>query len=152
MTTAPGSFSTQIRIFSRNALADLELVHRKVALDLFSRIIMRTPVDTGRARGNWQVAMDKIPTGTLEREDPGQVNQGGVGASVAKTQAEQTVLSAPFITSIVLANNLPYIAVLEYGREDGTPGSRQAPAGMVRVTVTEFEQLVRKAGGEVRRA
>ncbi len=40
---------------------------------------------------------------------------------------------------IYLANSLPYIRRLEYG------WSKQAPAGMVRGTVGEFQQAIDKA-------
>ena len=38
-----------------------------------------------------------------------------------------------------LVNNLPYAVPLEYGH------SSQAPAGMVRVTIAEFQQIVEAA-------
>jgi len=144
-----GRFETRLRIFADKAMANVDLVFRKATFEIYSRVIMRTPVDTGRARGNWQTAADAYPTGVTLTDDKGSVNQSGRGNSVAKSAMESTVLSGPYQRKFVLLNNVPYIGVLEYGRESGAPGSMQAPAGMVRVTIAEFQALVEKAGGEV---
>ncbi len=151
MKGSASSFSADLTIFAQKAGADVDVAVRKIAFDVFSRVIMRTPVDTGRARGNWQLGFDIMPTGTVEKTDPGSVNQAGQGSSATKQDVQNLVLTASFTQRIYLVNNLPYIGVLEYGREDGRPGSRQAPNGMVRVTVSEFQDIVEKAGGEVHR-
>lgn len=82
--------------------ANAEDVFRALVLDIFSSIQIRTPVDTGRARGNWQVEFNGPQSATI-------------------------------------SNNLPYIERLENG------WSQQAPAGMVRVTLSEFERKLAKA-------
>ena len=76
-----------------------------LVMDMFRNIQIRTPVDTGRARGNWHVEFD----------------------------GEQ---------SATIYNNLPYMERLENG------WSKQAPAGMVRVTLTEFERKLKQAARE----
>lgn len=114
----------------------MDLVIRKVALELFQRVILRSPVDSGRFRGNWQVAIGNIPAGTLELED-----KTGT-ATVNKIQAATLGLKAGQI--IYLANNLPYAQRLEDGH------SGQAPAGMVALTAQEFRQIAEQIGVEVR--
>ena len=109
-------------------IAKIETAHRKIALDAFTRVILRSPVDTGRFRGNWQVAIGSVPTGTLELDD----KDGTV--VIGKVQAEALNLRAG--DSIYLVNNLPYAIPLEYGH------SSQSPQGMVRLTVQEFTPLV----------
>lgn len=109
-------------------IAKVETAHRKIALDAFTRVILRSPVDTGRFRGNWQVAIGSVPTGTLELDD----KDGTV--VIGKVQAEALNLRAG--DSIYLVNNLPYAIPLEYGH------SSQSPQGMVRLTVQEFTPLV----------
>jgi hypothetical protein len=79
-----------------------EQAFRALVLDIFRNIQIRTPVDTGRARGNWQVEFN----GTQEA---------------------------------TIYNNLPYIERLENG------WSQQAPAGFVRVTLSEFERKLNQA-------
>lgn len=130
-----GTFELDIARFVAKAKGNVDLVVRKISLDIFKRVIIKSPVDTGRFRGNWQVQIGSIPAGTLELED-----KSGT-ATVAKVTAETLGLKAGEI--IYLVNNLPYARRLEYGY------SKQAPSGMVRITLQEFPQIVRKTAAEV---
>lgn len=132
---ALGSFTLDIQRFVDKAKGNINLVVRKVALDLFSRVIEKSPVDTGRFKGNWQVAIGSIPAGTLE------LNDKDGSATISRVTAETLNLSAGQI--IYLVNNLAYARRLEFGY------SKQAPAGMVRITVTEYGAIVTDAVSEV---
>jgi hypothetical protein len=124
-------FTAQIAAFVEKAKGNVDLVVRKVALDMFSRVIQKSPVDTGRFKGNWQVAIGSIPAGTLQLDD-----KSGT-AAMAKVTAAALQLEAGQV--IYLVNNLPYAQALEYGH------SKQAPNGMVRLTVQEFNSVVDRA-------
>lgn len=128
-------FAVQIAAFVERAKGNIDLVVRKVALDLFTRVILKSPVLTGRFRGNWQVAIGSIPSGVLEIDDVDGT------ATIAKVQAVVLGLKAGDV--ITLGNSLDYALPLEYGH------SKQAPAGMVRITVEEFNSVVAKAASEV---
>lgn len=128
---ALGTFTLDIQRFVDKANGNINLVVRKVALDLFSRVIQKSPVDTGRFKGNWQVAIGSIPGGTLE------INDKDGGATIAQATATALGLKAGDI--IYLVNNLAYARKLEFG------WSKQAPAGMVRLTVSEFGAVVNDA-------
>lgn len=132
---ANNTFALNISRFVVKAKGNVELVIRKVSLDLFTRVVLKSPVDTGRFRGNWQVAIGAIPDGTLELFD-----KDGT-ATLSRVQADVLKLKAGDV--ITLANNLPYSIALEYGH------SKQAPQGMVRTTVQEYGGVVRKAANEV---
>lgn len=134
---ALGSFSLDIRRFVDKANENLDLVVRKISLELFHRVIVKTPVDTGRARANWQVAIGSIPAGTLELND-----KSGT-ATISRVTAATLALKAGDL--IYLVNNLEYARPLEYGH------SKQAPAGMVRLTLSEFQGVVNRAADEVSR-
>lgn len=132
---AIGSFEIDIARFVAKAKGNIDLVIRKIALDMFTRVILKSPVDTGRFRGNWQVAIESIPSGTLALDDKtGTATISKVTAVTLGLRAGQT---------ITLVNNLAYARALEYGH------SKQAPAGMVRLTLTEFGAVVTKAANEV---
>lgn len=131
-----GSFELDIARFVAKAKGNVDLVIRKVALDLFKRVIWKSPVDTGRFKGNWQVAIGAIPAGTLELKDTTEKGTMSV-ATLSRVQADMLDLKAGEI--IYLVNNLSYARRLEYGY------SKQAPAGMVRTTLSEFPQVVRTA-------
>lgn len=105
----------------------LDRMIRMLALEALSRIVLKTPVDTGRARGNWQVGINRPPKGEAERSDPG----GG-----GTIQAGQAALAnLPPYPIVYITNNLPYIERLEHGH------SGQAPQGMVGVTIEELRAL-----------
>ncbi len=128
-------FAEDIQAFADKTEERMNLAVRKIALELFSRVILKTPADTGRARANWQVAIGSVPAGTLELEDkPGT-------ATISAADAAASGLRAGDV--IYLANNLPYIQRLE----DGYSG--QAPAGMVGLTVQEFQQIADRVGLEL---
>lgn len=129
MTTGVLTFADQIRRFGEKAEMKQDQALRKVALDLFSRIIMRTPVKTGRLRGNWQATINKAAKGVVETK--------GAAAAIGTMQA--VILGADKPTVFYLTNNLPYVARIEY---DGH-SSKQAPKGMVRISVAEFEGILR---------
>lgn len=85
----------------------------------------------GRFRGNWQVTIGAAPAAALDRIDP-----NGSDTIAAAAAALASFKVGP---PIYIQNNLPYAIPLEYGH------STQAPQGMVRITVTEFEQIVAQA-------
>lgn len=128
------SFKLDITKFVEKAGDRADLVVRKVALDMLSGIVMKTPVDTGRARGHWGVGVNSITYGAgIDPSGGSTIAQGG--AVIQGAKAGDTVY---------LANNLPYIVRLEYGH------SKQAPQGMVRTTVDEFQAAVNRAATEAK--
>jgi hypothetical protein len=133
--SAGSLFTAQIAAFVEKANGNIDLVVRKVALEMFSRVIQKSPVDTGRFKGNWQVAIGSIPDGTLQLDD-----KAGT-ATMAKVTAVALQLEAGQV--IYLVNNLPYAQALEYGH------SKQAPQGMVRLTIAEFNAAVERAAQSV---
>jgi len=128
-------FADQMRAWERKTAAKMDLAVRKIALQMFTRIILKSPVDSGRFRGNWQLAIGSVPEGTLELND-----KTGT-ATIAKGAAIALGMNAGDI--VYFANNLPYAVPLEEGY------SQQAPAGMVALTVQEFQSIVRQIGLEL---
>ncbi|MBB1599481.1 HK97 gp10 family phage protein [Variovorax sp. UMC13] len=137
-----GTFSLQLAEFAKKAGDNASLVVQKVALDIFGRVVMRTPVDSGRARGNWQLTVGQAASGEVARDD--KASYGSPPSSSLQSSAAGALASFQLGPSIFIVNNLPYINRLEY---DGY--SKQAPAGMVRVSVVEFQGLVAKALAEL---
>lgn len=119
------SFSKDIRGFTSKATAAHDKITRAATLDLFSGVIKDTPVDTGRARGNWQTTVGSPAAGELERD--------GAAPALAEVNAN-TPPGAGQVT--LLTNNLPYIGELERG------SSKQAPEGMVRKNVDRVQRIV----------
>lgn len=124
----------------------VEEVVAGVTLELFSRVVMRTPVDTGRARANWVASHGAYAVREFVFTDS--------SGSSTLSRIQQVIEASPKYGTMYLANSLPYAAVLEYGlypnppKVDGgkTVGgySRQAPNGMVRVSIEEVQGILRE--------
>ena len=122
------SFALNIAAWCEKAKDRADLVVRKVALDIGSRVVLRSPVDTGRFRANWQYGVGQPNTAVLETVDPsGATSIGRITAGAA---------SARLGDIVYLSNSLPYALKLEAG------SSKQAPGGMVGLTVLEFQAAV----------
>lgn len=135
------TFALDISRFVKKAQGNIDLVQKKVMLDMGKRIIMRTPVDTGRARANWMFGISTPKQQTVTTVDKGPTTQDGRGASTTVTKFTSDLLSAGEIKdrSMFLTNSVEYILPLEYGY------SQQALGGMVRLTVAEFAGVVKDA-------
>lgn len=131
------SFTLDLSAWARQLDSNLDLVLQKVTIEILSRIIEKTPVDSGRARANWQVALNVVPGGY----DDNAFDKSG-GTAISKGQAE--AIKAQAEDSVYIINNLPYILKLEEG------SSTQAPSGMVTITVQEFTGIVAGAANNVR--
>lgn len=137
-------FSVPLAKLAEKMTLDLEAVVRKSTLEVFRGVVLKAPVDTGRFRANWNVSYGAVNMTTSE-----STNQGRADAEVQKA------LTLPVGGIVYLANSLPYARTLEYGLYPNPPKnptgktvggfSKQAPAGMVRITAMEFDEYVRKA-------
>lgn len=112
-----------------NRRIDIQI--RKSTIELFGSVIKMTPVDTGRAKGNWQCTVGTAASSEIDRDD------GSKKDSLSSSKAyEEVVKTVPRSGNVVwLANNLSYIRYLEYG------SSQQAPLGMVRVSLERFGSI-----------
>lgn len=157
-----GSFTADLERFRAKTVAKMHLVVRKVIVDVTTSLVMKSPVGDaeywiynrgtkekpdyvnylayrdpppgyvgGRFRGNWIFGTGNAPGGTSETID----KSGGLTInSVASAIPAEPAGDIHFVV-----NNLPYGKRLEDG------WSRQAPHGMVGLTVSEFNTIVRGA-------
>jgi len=135
-------FRTDLKRIVEKTKDKTNLFIRKLVLDLDRRVILKSPVDTGRFKANWQIGY-----GTPDIETVETLDKSG-SLTMAKHQAE--VSSKILAGSIIyITNSLPYAYRLEYG-DNGIPWSKQAPQGMVRITLAELNSAVQAIGAEVR--
>lgn len=188
-----GEFAAQVKAFRDTAEKRATLAVRKIAIELVTRIVERSPVGNpelwainqvavqyntevanfnialradpanlnkagrlkkgkklkdgmdlnappgyvgGRFRGNWLVAVGSPLIGEIDRVDP----SGNETLSAARASLQAFIAGTP----IFIQNNLPYGPRLEY-----ESWSKQAPAGMVRITVAEFQDIVKQVGASL---
>ena len=134
------SFSSDIKKFAEKAKIGYNDAVNISLLNVSRSIVFMTPVDEGRARGNWFASLSVYPTTT---SDSKAVNMSQVQA-VTENAAGKV---------FYLTNNLPYIGKLEYGGYPNPSGgdktingfSTQAPKGMVRISIENFEQGLKES-------
>lgn len=126
-------FSGVIKRFAAQSKEKETLVIRKIAIECFRRIILGTPVDTGRARGNWQASTGSPANGEVNALDP--TGAMAIAAMVSEVAAWTPKDDLPaFIT-----NNLPYIQRLNEG------WSKQAPAHFIEQVISDMGGIVEAA-------
>jgi|LWDU01.1.fsa_nt_gi hypothetical protein len=86
------------------------LEYKAYAFEIFSQIIQKTPVDTGRARANWNISAETPDYSTTKSTQPDLDLNLDVGD----------------FPNVYISNGLDYVADLEDGKS-----WRQAPAGII---------------------
>lgn len=103
----------------------------QTAVAVQQTVVLATPVDTGRARGNWQLNVGSRITDEIERLDQGGSATIAENATKAVTRREGQ--------NIFISNNVNYIGFLNEG------SSAQAPAGFVEMAVQAAVGVIRNA-------
>lgn len=130
-------FEQALKRFAKKVELDGATVTKRVAFDLFTRVIQKTPVDTGRARASWTIA---IGAPDLRIVPEGQYD-ASLATAIAKANAvlgSYGTTGRPILLPVYIANNLPYIQELEKG------SSQQAPQGMLAVSLMEVTNSLNK--------
>ena len=115
---------------------------RELVAELFASVTRKSPRDTGRFAANWNPSLG-APNYTYTDSTDANGTLGRIEDFAAK------VYLGDDGAELYLSNGLPYAAVLEYGLYPDPPKggagkttggySTQAPQGMIRVTVAEFQ-------------
>jgi hypothetical protein len=148
------AFNRQLdQYIGRDVEREAQKLHRIVSIEALKRVVLKSPTDTGRFRGGWQLTVGQPSTSSPLRTD----RAGG-----ATISAGISALSALRPYSVVwIVNNTIYGEVLELGgfvpkdpgpSKDPRPTRKgkvlvrggysvQAPQGMVRVTVQELRGI-----------
>ena len=109
---------------------------RMVPLQLTASMVGRSPVDTGRFKNNWFAGIGHInSTTTTDTDSSGQGSINRVNTTVGEFVPGQR---------IYITNSLPYAIPLEHGH------SKQAPQGMVMITVNEFVSKVEALAKQIK--
>ncbi len=140
-------WSLDLTEYAKKKQVEIKEVRKAYAFALYSSIVKKTPVDTGRARGNWNVSVGSPDTSTTE-------------TTQQKYNSKESIPTPNGDESIFISNNLDYIEKLEYGGYPNPPKggsgktvngfSKQAPNGMVGVTLANNENIFNAAVRSVR--
>ena len=151
------TFSSDIKAFAEKTNRDIKDVRAYAAITIFGDIIKATPVGNaqywapvngkpakappgytgGRLRGNWQASVNSpIDTSIANIDANGGETINKMTAVVTAAKGEDT---------IYMTNNLPYAQRIEYGYS-----SKQRPMGMVRVSITGWNNTIKTALQELK--
>ena len=139
------SFTTDLQAFAKKAGTRADLVVKRVVAGVAESIIEMSPVGDGsywkhpppkgyvggRFRANWDYGFNAPPGKQFDVVDK--------TAATSINRILSGFSGKPTVGIHYIANNLPYAIRLENG------WSRQAPVGMVSVTVARFQSIVRGA-------
>lgn len=114
---------------------DMDKTVRAATILAAQKVVMRTPVDTGRLRANWQFTSNAPGNTTTDATDKGLAVLANMTAQIqASAVGGKTYIS----------NSLPYAQRIEYEGYSKV----KAPQGMVRISLAEMpaaiEQLVKQ--------
>jgi hypothetical protein len=127
-------FSRQLSQLSHYVDGNIERVIRKACIDLYRRIVERTPIYTGLAKISWGLSTTGYAPEYGEDFEPTYNEILNI--------VERNVRDFRFTVNdnmVTIVNNLEYIEYLESG------SSRQAPTGMVAISLAEFNAHFREA-------
>jgi hypothetical protein len=124
-------FADKISQFAEKTNVRASVIFRKIGLSVAASLIQKSPVDTGRFRGNWMLGIGQPDSQTIEITD--------VDGNQSQARIANGIQNVFLGDAIYITNALPYAIPLEYG------WSKQAPNGMVRLTVAEWSSHVGNA-------
>lgn len=158
-------FVATVEKFTTNTETAMLLVKRGVAKEMFKRIIERTPIwfdgdpnhPPGQTRGNWSASQSRPSESVLQRTDKsGEATIAAMEKVVDKVFEGKSVFLANSVSHIFILEDGGYPKSVERGSWNPTTKAyekrstggwsnsllRLGPAGMVKVTLTEFEDIV----------
>jgi hypothetical protein len=119
---------------------------RAAGFELARKLMKMTPVDTGRARANWNASVnspDYSTTGSFSTKWDKEHKH--TGFAEAKIQTATRVLKFSTGDTFYMSNGLPYIERLDQGY------SQQAAAGIVEPVLQDMKPTIKRIAGDIRR-
>jgi hypothetical protein len=140
-----GTLTVDLNKILNKSMTNASQIARAIAIELETRVVQKSPVDTGRLRGNWNVGINA----------PNMAEQGAdISGMESNARALGALSNFKLGDSIFITNNLPYTHKLEfglYGDGDKTVNgySKQAPQGFIRITYQEVMSALENIGRKV---
>ena len=127
MTSGKSTYKAVLKKAERDTIVRIDKAIQNTAVSAISKMIDRTPVDTGAAKYHWFVR--PLPN---EKFDKSRTDASG---QLPKTRAKGDIKIFRAGMTVWLVNSAPYFKYLEQG------SSSQAPAGVVAITLSEVGLL-----------
>lgn len=148
MATNVKDFNQRIRVATKKLAPEkVFTLQKKVALEALKSLVFMTPVDSGRAQGNWVVTMNTPSKanpfkGGLKIRQGGDMEANSAAATAFAMSQTTKILNYKRKNQVIwITNTTPYILELEGVGEAKGPTSSQAPQGMLRITKLRLELM-----------
>jgi hypothetical protein len=123
-----GPFAAAVAKAANETISKMDTIRKEFITEVSSNIVDSTPVDTGRAKFNNQIAVNTIPQSALFGTDKeGTATKLRNKAEIEKSGMDDTVY---------LYNQVTYTDGLEHGT------SKQAPNGFYGVNIADAESIL----------
>lgn len=143
------SFAGSIATFAEKTKGKQDVIVRKLAFDGLRGVVLRSPVDTGRFRGNWNLGVERpdftarggivatAKDGTPQRNlsQRSRSRRGNVATAEGLQRGQEKLAAVNRHSKVYITNNLPYAIPLERGHSKQAPG----PGGILAATFAELE-------------
>lgn len=117
---------------------------QRVGLEVLQRVVLKTPVDTGRARGGWDVGFGVpssfVPGDQHRRKFKNSKNEkkreaeftarGSSGGARSLARSTEKISNSRLGPHMILTNNVEYIEVLERGRHTASVSFERTPGAV----------------------
>lgn len=136
-------FIADLKTFQQKILPETFVAFQKwLALELYKRILQKTPVDKGFLRGSWTISIGFQDKTAANKESTAQQGQGLTPSELSELKSGLAAMSDLRIGQVIWINNaMPYVLRIEF---DGH-SSVKAPAGMVQVSINELKTWLKTA-------
>jgi hypothetical protein len=142
-----GAFDRAVRAFAEKTKKRIDNTLHEVCLGVAASLVSKSPVGDpmiwksapywpkgyvpGTFKANWRASVGSIDYTTTEETDP--------TGELSMVNINETLSAISLVgTHIYITNSLPYARILE----EGAHSKQVPPAGMVGLTVLEFQEIV----------
>ena len=133
-------FIADMKVFQKRVLPKTFVAFQKyIALELYKRIMQKTPVDKGTLRGSWTISIGAQDTQPANKETIAK--QGAALSSAERADFKTAVAGMQELKlgQIIWINNaMPYVLRIEFDGHSHT----KAPAGMVNISIQELKSYL----------
>ena len=141
-------FGLQIHAFKTLYPRQVVKMLEVIAFQALRNLVLLTPVDTGRLRASWNVALNTPNTSTQPKRQKSTARGTAAGKKgrapgILKADVSPIKIISPF-SKVWITNNVDYARKINNGMPGG---SRQAPDGMIEPTIRALKIAL---GGRIR--
>ena len=133
-------FIADMKVFKDRVLPKTFVAFQKyIALELFKRIMQKTPVDKGTLRGSWTISIGSQDRTPANKNTTAKQGASLTGAERADFKTAVAGMQELQLGQIIWINNaMPYVLVIEFDNHSKV----KAPAGMVNISIQELKSFL----------